>query len=72
MHLRSVWIALSLVITLGGITLRDADARIVVGVSTVNVAFLPIYLTQDKGSSKTRAWTCSSSCSTPERPIFRR
>jgi len=28
------------------------DARIVVGVSTVNVAFLPIYLTQDKGFFK--------------------
>jgi NitT/TauT family transport system substrate-binding protein len=52
MHLRSVWIALSLVIALGGIRLRDADARIVVGVSTVNVAFLPIYLTQDKGFFK--------------------
>ena len=26
---------------------RSADARIVVGVSTVNVAFLPIYVTQD-------------------------
>jgi NitT/TauT family transport system substrate-binding protein len=31
---------------------RQADARIVVGVSTVNVAFLPIYLTQDKGFFK--------------------
>src|SRR5262245_64723577 len=29
-----------------------ADARIVVGVSTVNVAFLPIYVTQDKGFFK--------------------
>jgi NitT/TauT family transport system substrate-binding protein len=52
MHLRSVWIALSLLIALGGIRDRDADARIVVGVSTVNVAFLPIYLTQDKGFFK--------------------
>ena len=52
MHLRSGWIALSLVIALGGIRLRDADARIVVGVSTVNVAFLPIYITQDKGFFK--------------------
>jgi NitT/TauT family transport system substrate-binding protein len=32
--------------------LRRADARIVVGVSTVNVAFLPVYLTQDKGFFK--------------------
>lgn len=31
---------------------RYANARIVVGVSTVNVAFLPIYLTQDKGFFK--------------------
>jgi NitT/TauT family transport system substrate-binding protein len=32
--------------------LPQADARIVVGVSTVNVAFLPIYLTKDKGFFK--------------------
>jgi NitT/TauT family transport system substrate-binding protein len=32
-----------------GVKLPQANARIVVGVSTVNVAFLPIYLTQDKG-----------------------
>lgn len=32
--------------------LSRVEARIVVGVSTVNVAFLPIYLTQDKGFFK--------------------
>jgi NitT/TauT family transport system substrate-binding protein len=32
--------------------LNRVEARIVVGVSTVNVAFLPIYLTQDKGFFK--------------------
>ena len=31
---------------------EGADARIVVGVSTVNVALLPIYVTQDKGFFK--------------------
>src|SRR5215470_14245870 len=31
---------------------RRADARMVVGVSTVNVAFLPVYVTQDKGFFK--------------------
>jgi NitT/TauT family transport system substrate-binding protein len=36
----------------GSLKLPQADARIVVGVSTVNVAFLPIYLTQDKGFFK--------------------
>jgi len=36
----------------GFLKLPQADARIVVGVSTVNVAFLPIYLTQDKGFFK--------------------
>ena len=35
-----------------GFKLPHADARIVVGVSTVNVAFLPIYLTQDRGFFK--------------------
>ena len=32
--------------------LSRVEARMVVGVSTVNVAFLPIYLTQDKGFFK--------------------
>ena len=35
-----------------GFKLPHADARIVVGVSTVNVAFLPIYLTQERGFFK--------------------
>jgi len=43
---------LILLMILGGLKLPEADARIVVGVSTVNVAFLPIYLTQDKGFFK--------------------
>ena len=48
MRWRSVWIAVSFLMAIGGIKLSEADARIVVGISTVNVAFLPIYLTQDK------------------------
>jgi NitT/TauT family transport system substrate-binding protein len=44
----SLVILLSVVLTY----LSRVDARIVVGVSTVNVAFLPIYLTQDKGFFK--------------------
>jgi hypothetical protein len=39
----------SCLIVIVGVRLPEANARIVVGVSTVNVAFLPIYLTQDKG-----------------------
>ena len=49
---RRAWITVSFVIAFGSIRLPEADARIVVGVSTVNVAFLPIYLTQDKGFFK--------------------
>jgi NitT/TauT family transport system substrate-binding protein len=41
-----------LLIIVGRFNLPPADARIIVGVSTVNVAFLPIYLTQDKGFFK--------------------
>jgi len=41
-----------LILAVSSIKLSHADARIVVGVSTVNVAFLPIYLTQDKGFFK--------------------
>src|SRR6476620_5883651 len=44
----SLVVLLSVVLT----CLSRVDARIVVGVSTVNVAFLPIYLTQDKGFFK--------------------
>ena len=52
MYWRNIWIALSCLIAVSGVKLPDAAARIVVGVSTVNVAFLPIYLTQDKGFFK--------------------
>jgi len=45
------WFALSFFITAGSIKLPGADARIVV-VSTMNVAFLPVYLTQGKGFFK--------------------
>ena len=49
---RSLWLALTLFLFVGNIRPSYVDARIVVGVSTVNVAFLPIYLTQDKGFFK--------------------
>jgi len=52
MHWRMAWLAVSLLMVVGSLKLPQADARIVVGVSTVNVAFLPIYLTQDKGFFK--------------------
>ena len=52
MSWRKAWLALLLLVALGSSKLPLADARIVVGVSTVNVAFLPIYLTQDKGFFK--------------------
>ena len=52
MHWRVAWLAVSLLMVVGSLKLPQADARIVVGVSTVNVAFLPIYLTQDKGFFK--------------------
>ena len=69
---RRSWLCLTLLLLVGSIQPVTIDARMVVGVSTVNVAFLPIYVTQDKGFFKTRAWTFSLSCSMPERPIFRR
>ncbi len=49
---RQLWLALTLLLLVGSIRPSYVDARIVVGVSTVNVAFLPIYLTQDKGFFK--------------------
>jgi hypothetical protein len=48
------WFALSFFIAAGSLELPGADAGIVVGVSTMNVSFLPVYLTQNKGYSKTR------------------
>ena len=52
MRWRRTWLAVSFLIVVGSLKLPQADARIVVGVSTVNVAFLPIYVTQDKGFFK--------------------
>ena len=52
MRWRNVWLALSFLVAVGSLKLPQAEARIVVGVSTVNVAFLPIYLTQDRGFFK--------------------
>ncbi len=52
MRWRNLWITVSFIVAIGSIRLQEANARIVVGVSTVNVAFLPIYLTQDKGFFK--------------------
>jgi len=52
MRWRPAWFAVFLILAVSSIKLSHADARIVVGVSTVNVAFLPIYLTQDKGFFK--------------------
>jgi NitT/TauT family transport system substrate-binding protein len=49
---RRAWLVVSFLAAVGGIQFSPADARIVVGVSTVNVAFLPIYVTQDKGFFK--------------------
>ncbi len=46
------WLSTLLIVFLSVFWLKHADARIVVGVSTVNVAFLPIYVTQDKGFFK--------------------
>ena len=52
MRWRNLWFALLWLIAIGGIQAPEAAGRIVVGVSTVNVAFLPIYVTQDKGFFK--------------------
>ncbi|HEX9454689.1 MAG TPA: ABC transporter substrate-binding protein [Candidatus Binatia bacterium] len=45
-------LCLTLLLLVGTVRPEQIAARIVVGVSTVNVAFLPIYLTQDKGFFK--------------------
>ena len=52
MHWRTAWLSLSFLMVVSSVRLPETDARVVVGVSTVNVAFLPIYLTQDKGFFK--------------------
>lgn len=52
MRWRTLSVVVSFLIVVSSSKLPHADARIVVGVSTVNVAFLPIYLTQDKGFFK--------------------
>jgi len=52
MHRSNVWLTILLILLLCGVQIQPADAKIIVGVSTVNVAFLPIYVTQDKGFFK--------------------
>jgi NitT/TauT family transport system substrate-binding protein len=52
MRWRWAWLAVVFLTVVGGMKFSPADARIVVGISTVNVAFLPIYVTQDKGFFK--------------------
>jgi NitT/TauT family transport system substrate-binding protein len=52
MQRTKLWLLLLFVVILNALPLEGVDARIVVGVSTVNVAFLPIYVTQDKGFFK--------------------
>ena len=52
MRRSKVWLLILLIVMLDALPLTRTDARIVVGVSTVNVAFLPIYVTQDKGFFK--------------------
>jgi NitT/TauT family transport system substrate-binding protein len=52
MLLRVAGFALCFLVVVSSLKLPEADGRIVVGVSTVNVAFLPIYLTQDRGFFK--------------------
>src|SRR5678816_2624242 len=49
---RPSWLGLALLVLVASIQPAAIHARIVVGVSTVNVAFLPIYVTQDKGFFK--------------------
>ena len=49
---RRSWLCLTLLLLVGSVQPAAIDARMVVGVSTVNVAFLPIYVTQDKGFFK--------------------
>jgi NitT/TauT family transport system substrate-binding protein len=52
MFQRPWWLCLTLFLLVGSVPTEQIEARIVVGVSTVNVAFLPIYVTQDKGFFK--------------------
>src|SRR4249920_1480289 len=49
---RRSWLCLTLLLLVGSVQPAAIDARMVVGVSTVNVAFLPIYVTQDRGFFK--------------------
>jgi len=48
MRRTTLWLLLLLMVMLRALLVEHADARIVVGVSTVNVAFLPIYVTRQR------------------------
>ena len=46
---------------------RAGEARIVIGLSSVNIAFLPVYVAQEKGFFKYEGSTFNSSCLIPVR-----
>lgn len=48
MRRSKAWLVIALILLLSGFQLKRLEARIIVGVSTVNLAFLPIYVTQEK------------------------
>lgn len=52
MRANGALLVFSLILLTSGFQVNTVDARIIVGVSTVNLAFLPIYVTQEKGYFK--------------------
>jgi len=54
-----------------GFFVSPSHGKLIVGLSSVNVAFLPVYVTEDRGFFKDEGWTCCWFFSTPAQPIFR-
>ena len=65
-------LSLALSLLLAGLVPGIGSAKIVVGLSSVNVAFLPVYVTEAKGFFKDEASMCCSYCSMRARPICKR
>ena len=50
--MKRLLLSLAVTLLLGGIVSSKSSAKIIVGLSSVNVAFLPVYVTEAKGFFK--------------------
>src|SRR5438874_1818621 len=67
MNIRKIALLFFAAVIAFGVLPNSSHGKIVVGLSSVNVAFLPVYVTEDRGFLKPRGWTCCWFYSMPAR-----